>query len=85
MSFARWSETSDVYIFEHIGILGITCFGCLLMPSSYDENHDLDEFENYNTRSLQEFLQHLQEHRVKGYKIPDDLESKLKERWPFEA
>lgn len=64
MSFARFSETSDVYIYSHY--LGyIECCGCVL-------------FGSFEADSLQEILDHISEHRVAGHKIPEGLEEFMK-------
>lgn len=64
MSFARFSETSDVYIFSHY--LGyIECCGCALVGT-------------FEADSLEEILDHISEHRIAGHKIPEGLEDFMK-------
>lgn len=80
MSFCRMGPESDLYIFNHSGFDDVVCFACLLL----DQSPDVQDVYNFHTRSLQGMLNHVQEHRDAGDAVPDDLEAKLKERWPYE-
>ena len=66
MSFVRFSEHSDLYIYSHY--LGyIECCGCSIYET----------FEAYN---LEDLLAHVAEHRNAGHTVPEGLEEKLKEQ-----
>lgn len=56
MSFARFSDTSDVYVFAHYQGF-VQCCGCLLG----------DDWDHYDCESL---IAHLQEHVEAGHKVP---------------
>lgn len=60
MSFARFSETSDVYVFSTV-TGGVECCGCALVPNS-------PAF--YSFEALAE---HLREHEAAGHTIPAHL------------
>jgi len=60
MSYARWSETSDVYVYAHY--MGhVECCGCLLDDS------------NRAFGSAEEVVAHMQEHVEAGHKVPPHL------------
>ena len=65
MSYSRFSDDSDVYIFHHVNGF-IQCCGCLLNPG--------DPF-SYETRdpefySRSEAIAHLERHVARGHNVP---------------
>lgn len=59
MSYARWSEHSDVYVYAHY--LGhVECCGCIL-----------DEAPDYH--SADDVVAHMREHVTAGHKVPAHL------------
>lgn len=69
MSIVRWSDESDVYVYNSAE--GLVCFDCLLRGN------------NFVTKSYQVMIDHLLEHREYGHKVPqyaiDELARLLKE------
>lgn len=59
MSYARFSEDSDVYVFLHVAG-GLTCCGCSLQKQGVDPAFA-------RTESM---LHHLREHQQAGHKVP---------------
>jgi hypothetical protein len=59
MSFARFSATSDVYVFAHVDDY-VNCCGCALEGDS-------------QLHSPEEVVEHLQKHVEAGHKVPADL------------
>lgn len=59
MSYARFGNSSDVYVFAHVNGY-IACCGCLL-----------DDKDDYH--SPEEIVTHLQEHVTAGHQVPDHL------------
>lgn len=66
MSYCRFSEKSDVYVFDSVGGY-LDCCGCSMIESGY------------HTPLRSEMIQHLQEHIKIGAKVPDHVISWLKE------
>lgn len=64
MSYARMSDSSDVYIFEHANGF-IQCCGCSITEP---EDYEIVGFANLNT--AREALAHLDEHVALGHKVP---------------
>lgn len=64
MSYARFSDTSNVYIFSHEDG-GIVCCGCWLTLRGGGVT-----FRHFNFESL---VEHLQEHIALGHLVPEDL------------
>lgn len=60
MSYCRWGSNSAVYVYPDASLGGITCCGC---PSNDDED--------FNCRTHEEMIVHLDEHRAKGHPVPD--------------
>jgi hypothetical protein len=63
MSYARFSASSDVYVFMSVGGW-LECCGCLLE----------DEWVFTDTASM---IEHLAEHRAAGHSVPD-IEDELR-------
>lgn len=63
MAYARFSDTSDVYVFAHVN-LHLQCCGCLL-----GDEWDFD--------STQAMVEHLAQHRAAGHQVPAGLEEDL--------
>jgi hypothetical protein len=63
MSFTRFSETSDVYIYTHVDGY-IHCCGCAI-------------YGDYRAFSLKDILFHISEHRELGHKVPEGIEKKI--------
>lgn len=59
MSYCRFGEDSDVYVFENI-VGRLECCGC-----------DLREHGSFLTKSRTAMLAHLDEHRATGHLVPD--------------
>lgn len=67
MSYCRFAEDSDVYVFLSVGG-ALECCGCSLS-------------DNWSHRSTSAMLAHLREHRRQGHKVPERAMSRLaKER-----
>ena len=60
MSYSRWSKDCDIYSFYNVDNK-IECCGCIL------EDHTV-EFD-----TVEEFIEHLREHKKAGHKVPDHL------------
>ena len=66
MSFIRFSEHSDLYIYSHY--LGyIECCGCSL-------------YQTFKAHSLNELLAHVGEHRQAGHRVPEGFKTLLIEQ-----
>ena len=59
MSYARFSETSDVYVFAHVGGF-VQCCGCALG-------------DEWDFHSAAEVVAHLREHEEAGHVVPEHL------------
>lgn len=59
MSFARWSEDSDVYVFDDVRG-GTTCCACNLADGDFN-----------GTRA--QMIDHLREHVAAGHAVPADI------------
>lgn len=59
MSYVRFSEKSDVYVY--LDIAGyLCCCGCRLWP-------EMDRWEYYSTEDM---IDHLKQHEAAGHKVP---------------
>lgn len=76
MSYARFGEESDVYIFEHVAGY-IQCCGCRLVE--LDEK-EIFGFANLNT--AREALQHLNDHVLEGDKVNAETFRLIREEHP---
>lgn len=65
MSYARFSEESDVYVYASVAG-GVECCGCSMGDCFVAESTD-------------EMVEHLQQHIEKGDMVPDDIESALQD------
>jgi hypothetical protein len=66
MAYARFSSHSDVYVYEDVrGFL--CCMRC-----------DLSDDRETRTKSRGEMIEHLEDHRRAGHKVPDDATAELK-------
>lgn len=74
MSYARMSDDSDVYIFEHANGF-IQCCGCSITEP---EDHEWFGFANLNT--AREALAHLDEHVALGHKVPQRAFERIREK-----
>ena len=70
MSYARFSEDSNVYVFATIekGAHVAECCGCLLIPRD-DEGDATAPWPQYD--SPDGIITHLREHQAAGHKVPD--------------
>jgi hypothetical protein len=60
MSYCRWSERSNVYVYDDVSG-GTTCCGCALNRGSL------------NVATHAEMVAHLREHIAAGHLVPDDV------------
>lgn len=90
MSYVRWSDESDVYVYSSYGGREgygrthevLVCCGCLFVKPNEPNNrfpgeHDHRIYEKparqphkYQKVMLEEMIQHLEEHRKVGHKVP---------------
>lgn len=101
MSFVRFSDESQVYIYDDVDGYVICCF-CSLVKRLPDRTEDeLDavvlapgfdremyrkRFEpDFNTTDLDAMLAHLAEHRAARHVIPRWLDARLIDEWPYPA
>lgn len=59
MSFARFSDSSDVYVYSDVGGY-IACCGCILG-------------DKWDYHSVDEIVAHMEQHVTAGHTIPSDL------------
>lgn len=59
MSYARFSDFSDVYVFAHVDGY-VSCCGCLLS-------------DNWEHHSAQDVVDHLIDHVEAGHRVPEAL------------
>jgi hypothetical protein len=71
VSFARWSNTSDVYVYLDVGG-SFTCCGCSLLE---DEEGDFSA----HLFTTADMIEHLTEHVRAGHKVPDYCIARLME------
>lgn len=84
MSFARWGDGSDVYVYADVSG-GVVCCGCNMAISivqvAYTDyfgiKHEVGESEWFGPtlffHSVESLVEHLQEHRDAGQLVPNDL------------
>jgi hypothetical protein len=73
MSYARMSDDSDVYIFEHAEGF-IQCCGCSIIEP---DDYEIVGFANLNT--AREALAHLDAHVALGHKVPQKAFERIRE------
>ncbi len=71
MSYCRWGEDSDVYIYASSSEL--VCCACLLNGGT-PSNHSA---QDYKTRKFSEMLIHLDQHTFAGHKVPKHVKERL--------
>lgn len=76
MSYARWGEESDVYIFEHVAGY-IQCCGCQMTKTS-----DKELFGFANLKTARKALEHLDAHVANGDKVSPSTFEKIKKEHP---
>lgn len=67
MSYARWSEDSDVYVFACVSG-HLECCGCALEPS-----------HTFVAHTTAKMLAHLDAHKAARHDVPDSCVERLKE------
>lgn len=77
MSYARFGDHSDVYIYEHVGGF-IECCGCLLV----EPENEQEIFGFYHANTAREILSHIDEHLSKGHVVPDYCIDRIKKEHP---
>lgn len=101
MSFARFSDESQVYIYDDVAGYVICCFCPLVkrMPDRTEEELDAvvlapgfdremyrKQFEpDFRTTDLDAMLAHLAEHRAVRHVVPRWLDARLIDEWPYPA
>jgi hypothetical protein len=76
MSYARMSDTSDVYVYHHYAGW-IECCGCSMTePEDYE---DVGFFKAYTAR---EILDHLDIHVSQGDLVPERCYLRIREEYP---
>lgn len=69
MSYVRWGENSYAYIYP--SRQGIVCAGCLL-------DGDEEEAGEFITTSRAEMIEHVEQHRKAGHKVPVKVDERLR-------
>jgi len=72
MSWARFSENSDLYIFDDVHG-GITCCACRLQELHETILPGLQLPGDFNCRTEEEMIAHIREHKEAGHNIPEGL------------
>lgn len=77
MSYARWRNGSDVYVYEQAHPLkdcgdGFTCCGCAL--SENDGTHMV----SFHCDTRREMIAHLEAHVAQGHKVPAEAFERLR-------
>lgn len=77
MSYVRAGENSDVYVFpsKRLGIEVYECCGCCIA-------RETRAYGDWLTRTAEQMIDHLQEHRKKGHRVPQEAIERLK-KYPF--
>lgn len=70
MSYCRFSDTSDVYVFYSVGNF-LDCCGCQL-PGNEDSR-------SFEARRFSDMIAHLEEHIAAGQMVPDGVIDNLRE------
>jgi hypothetical protein len=74
VSYARFGDDSDVYVF--MAVTGhLECCGCRLLPMSTDGDPDAQDCF-YSTTAL---IDHLRKHQAEGHRVPDRTFARLEE------
>ena len=68
MSYCRFGDDSDVYLYEHVDGF-YECCSCRLMK--FEKGLPFDMHESKKLLNLSEVLAHLLKHKKKGHKVPD--------------
>lgn len=76
MSYARFSDDSDVYIFEHANGF-IQCCGCLITEAEPPEWAGF-----YNAQTAREMIHHIYQHMSIGHKVPDRCLERINKEHP---
>lgn len=63
MSYVRWSDDSDLYIFDDMSG-GITCCACLLSDGGR-------KLRDFNVATQGEMIAHVEEHIARGHDVPN--------------
>jgi hypothetical protein len=79
MSFARFSDSSDVYIFEHVSGY-IQCCGCSIAKPKDD--NEIFGFAFANLKTPREALLHLDKHIDVGDKVPTWTFQLIRDEYP---
>lgn len=88
MTYARWSEMSDVYLYESASTGRFICCGCCLMPvpkplSEVNQRararmtHDERSTVSRSFAKREQLIEHLQEHIAAGHKVESHAILKL--------
>lgn len=67
MSYARFSDDSDVYVYHHVAGF-IECCGCWMASPEGDEDIAFTRLA-----TPRRAIMHLMEHVSRGYKVPDSV------------
>lgn len=65
MSYVRFAENSDVYVFDHVG--GYLCCCACRLEGSYNKDWSSRNFE---AQTAPEMVDHLLEHKENGHMVP---------------
>lgn len=68
MSYARFGDDSDVYVFIDGETLRLECCACLLR----------ERLGHFQCRTRVQMLAHLEKHRAKGHKVPRSATMRLR-------
>lgn len=74
MSLARFSETSDVYVYEHADG-GYACCGCLLAAEPFAEVRFTGAGADNGESQM---AAHMREHRKAGHQVPQQVFDRLR-------
>lgn len=73
MSYCRFGDDSDVYLYEHIDDF-YECCSCRLMKKEIHSTGLIPDFKMHKSKkmlNLNEVLFHLMKHKKKEHKVPD--------------
>lgn len=76
MSYARFSDDSDVYIYEHANGF-IECCGCLITEPEPPEWAGF-----YKANTAREILHHIYAHLSLGHKVPERCIKRIEDEHP---
>lgn len=86
MSYCRFGEGSDVYVFA--SDVGLECCGCLLQDQEWVEDEralfggylkDIGEIIPHVFQSNHEMIEHLEKHVAAGHAVPDRAFARLRD------